>query len=78
MVLGFVLLALGGSIFPLFRAEGFVGILSRLTPSAWGIEGYMGLVADNWTLAQTAPNILALLGFAIVFFAVAVWRFSFE
>jgi ABC-2 type transport system permease protein len=77
-VLGFVLLALGGSIFPLFRAEGFMGILSRLTPSAWGIEGYMGLVADNWTLAQTAPNIVALLGFAVVFFAVAVWRFRFE
>jgi len=78
MVLGFVLLALGGSIFPLFRAEGFIGIVSRLTPNAWGIEGYMGLVADNWTLAQTAPNILALLGFAVVFFSVAVWRFKFE
>jgi linearmycin/streptolysin S transport system permease protein len=78
MVLGFVLLALGGSIMPLFRAEGFIGIVSRLTPSAWGIEGYMGLVSDNWTLAQTAPNILALLGFAVVFFAVAVWRFKFD
>jgi ABC-2 type transport system permease protein len=78
MVLGFVLLALGGTIFPLFRAEGFIGILSRLTPSAWGIEGYMGIVADNWTLAQTAPNILVLLGFAVVFYAVATWRFKFE
>jgi ABC-2 type transport system permease protein len=78
MVLGFVLLALGGGIMPLFRAEGFIGIVSRLTPSAWGIEGYMGLVSDNWTLAQTAPNILALLGFAVVFFAVAVWRFKFD
>jgi hypothetical protein len=38
----------------------------------------MGLLADNWTLAQTAPNILALLGFAVVFFGVAVWRFRFE
>jgi ABC-2 type transport system permease protein len=78
MVLGFVLLALGGGIMPLFRAEGFIGIVSRLTPSAWGIEGYMGLVSDNWTLAQTAPNILALLGCAVIFFAVAVWRFKFD
>jgi ABC-2 type transport system permease protein len=78
MVLGFVLLALGGTIFPLFRAEGFIGILSRLTPNAWGIEGYMGILSDNWTLAQTAPNILALVGFAVVFFAVAVWRFKFD
>jgi ABC-2 type transport system permease protein len=78
MVLGFVLLALGGSIFPLFRAEGFIGILSRLTPSAWGIEGFMGLVADNWSLVRAVPNILALLGFAVVFFGIAVWRFKFE
>jgi ABC-2 type transport system permease protein len=78
MVLGFVLLVLGGSIFPLFRAEGFIGTVSRLTPSAWGIEGYMGVISDNWSLAQTAPNILVLLGFAVVFFAVAVWRFKFD
>jgi len=78
MALGFVLLALGGSIFPLWRAEGFVGTLSRLTPSSWGIEGYMGVIADGWTLANTAPNILALIGFAVVFFAVAVWRFKFD
>jgi ABC-2 type transport system permease protein len=78
MILGFVLMVLGGTIFPLFRAGGFMGILSRLTPNAWGIEGYMGLVADNWTLAQVAPDILALLGFAVVFSALAVWRFKFE
>ena len=77
-ILGFVLLALGGSIYPLFRAEGFIGTVSRLTPSAWGIEGFMGVVADHWTLAQTTPNILVLLAFAAVFFAVAVWRFRYE
>jgi ABC-2 type transport system permease protein len=78
IVLGFVLLVLGGSIFPLFRAEGFIGTLSRLTPSAWGIEGYMGIVADGWTLANAWPNILVLFGFAAVFFGIAVWRFKFE
>jgi len=78
-VLGFILMILGGTIvYPLFLAEGFIGTLSRLTPNAWGVEGYLGLLADNWTLAQTAPNILILLGFAAVFFAVAVWRFRFE
>jgi len=78
MVAGFVLLALGGTIMPLFRIEGFMGTLSRLTPSAWAIEGYMGLIADNWTLAQTLPNILAVLGFAVIFFGIAVWQFKFE
>ena len=77
--LGFILMVLGGTIvYPLFRVEGFMGTLSRLTPNAWGVEGYMGLLGDNWTLAQVMPNILALFGFAVVFFAVAVWRFKFE
>lgn len=79
MVLGFVLMALGGTVgFPLFRSEGFMGTLSRLTPNAWGLEGYMGLIIDDWTFVQTLPNILVLLGFAAVFFGVAVWRFKFE
>jgi len=78
IVLGFVLLVLGGSIFPLFRAEGLIGTISRLTPSAWGIEGYMGIVADGWTMADAAPNILVLFGFAAVFFGISVWRFKFE
>lgn len=78
MVVGFVLLALGGSIFPLFRSEGLMGTLSRLTPSAWAIEGYMGLIADDWTLMQTLPNILVILGFAALFFVIAVWRFRFD
>jgi ABC-2 type transport system permease protein len=78
MVLGFILLALGGTIMPFFRAEGFIGIVSRLTPNAWAVEGYMGLVSDNWTLAQTAPNILVVFGFAVVFSGIAMWRFKFE
>jgi ABC-2 type transport system permease protein len=78
MVTGFVLLALGGSVYPLFRSGGFMGVLSRLTPSAWGIEGFMGLLADNWTLAQVLPNILVLLGFAVLFFVAATWRFRYE
>ncbi|MCU0521596.1 MAG: ABC transporter permease [Anaerolineae bacterium] len=78
MVLGFVLLALGGTIFPVWKAPGLMGILCRFTPSAWAIEAYMGMFADGWTLARITPNILALLGFAVAFAAVAIRRFRFE
>jgi ABC-2 type transport system permease protein len=77
-VLGFVLLALGGTIFPTFNMEGLMGILSKLTPSAWAIQGYMRVMSEGWTLIQVAPNILVLLGFAAVFFVLAVWRFKFD
>jgi ABC-2 type transport system permease protein len=78
VLLGFILLVLGGSIFPLFRSEGLMGTLSRLTPNAWAIEGYMGLVGDDWTLLQTAPNILVVFAFAVACFGIAVWQFRFE
>jgi ABC-2 type transport system permease protein len=78
MVVGFVLLLLGGTTTPYFRGTGTMAILSRLTPNAWGIEGYMGMLSDNWGLAQIWPNILALLAFALVFFTIAVWRFRYE
>lgn len=77
-ILGFVLLALGGTIYPLFLFGGLMATLSRLTPNAWAIEGYMRVMADGWTLAQVAPNILILFGFAAVFFVLAVWRFKFD
>jgi ABC-2 type transport system permease protein len=77
-VLGFVLLALGGTIFPTFDMGGLMGILSKLTPSAWAIQGYMRVMSEGWTLMQVAPNILILLGFAVVFFVLAVWRFRFD
>jgi ABC-2 type transport system permease protein len=78
MVLGFVLMILGGTLSPVFRGTGPMAIISRLTPNSWGIEGYMGILADNWGMAQAWPNILALLAFALVFFAIAVRRFKYE
>jgi ABC-type transport system involved in multi-copper enzyme maturation permease subunit len=38
----------------------------------------MGMLADEWGMAQVWPNIVMLLGFAVVFFAIAVWRFKYE
>ncbi len=78
MVLGFVLLALGGTFFPFWKTPGLMGILCRFTPSAWAIEAYMGVFVDGWTLSRVTPNVLALLGFAIVFAVIAIRRFKFE
>jgi hypothetical protein len=35
-------------------------------------------MVDGLTLGDVSIHILALLGFAVVFFAAAVWRFRFE
>ncbi len=81
-VLGFVLAGIGGCIAmsqtPLTRSEGFMGVLSKLTPHAHAIEGYYRLMAENGTFINVLPQMGILLAMGVVFFLIAVWRFKFE
>ena len=78
MVLGFVLMAIGGCIFPFFKEEGVMGFVSRLTPHAHAVDAYMKLMVDGAGLLQVFTNLALLVGFALVFLVLAVWRFRFE
>jgi ABC-2 type transport system permease protein len=90
MLLGFVLMFASGfiSAFSLeitgtnvniqLPSEGFSYYLSQLTPHAHAVNGYMKLILFGAGFEEIIPNILALLGFAVIFFLVAVWRFKFE
>ena len=78
VILSFILMALGGTMHPFFRGEGFMATLSKLTPNAHALMGYMGLLSDEWGLLQILPQIAILFGFAVVFFVIAVWRFRFD
>ncbi len=84
LLLVFVLAGLGGSIqlgskpLPLYRYENFMGIVSRFTPHAQALEGYMRLLAENARTIDILPQTGILLGMAAIFFVIAVWRFKFE
>jgi ABC-2 type transport system permease protein len=66
----------GGSV--VYPSEGFSYYLSQLTPHIHAIKGYNQIMVDGAGLMDIGPNILALLGFAVVFFLVAIWRFKFD
>jgi len=90
MLLGFVLFFAAGFInaFSLritgtnveigLPTEGFSYYLSQLTPHAHALNGYLKLILFGAGFAEIIPNILALLGFAAIFFVVAIWRFKFD
>jgi ABC-2 type transport system permease protein len=78
VIAGFVLMFLGGCVIPLYNAEGFVGILSKLTPHAHALQAYRGVMVDGLTLVQVLPSLGILALFAAAFFGLAVWRFKFE
>lgn len=77
-ILGFVLMAVGGCIVPFYQAEGFIAFVSNLTPHAHAMKAYTGLMLDGYNVVQILPSIVVLLGFAVVFFLIATWRFRFE
>jgi ABC-2 type transport system permease protein len=58
--------------------EGFKYYLSQITPHAHAITGYIKLIINGADLGELLSNIAALLGFAVVFLSVALWRFKFD
>jgi ABC-2 type transport system permease protein len=78
MMLGFVLAIVGGFPIPWFQFDGVMATISNLTPHAHAIQAFKGLTVEALTLGQVLPHILAVLGFAAAFFAVALWRYRFE
>jgi ABC-2 type transport system permease protein len=81
VLLGFILAGLGGAIPvgpPIYEAGGLLGLLSRLTPHSHAIKAYRMMMAGSGTTGEILLQILILSLFAIVFFAVARWRFKWE
>jgi ABC-type multidrug transport system permease subunit len=77
-LLAFILMAVGGCIFPVFRSGGLVSVISYLTPHAHALTAYMGLMADGEPFSQLWPHAAALYGYAGVFFVVSLLRARFR
>ena len=64
---------LGGSFFDMSLLPDWVSTLSKITPNAWGLQGFTTL-AGGGTLSGIVEPLLALLLMGIVLFAVAsIW-----
>ncbi len=76
---GFVLGGLGGT-FAAWRGlpGSFMDQLSLVTPHAHALHGFDTLLIDGGGVVDILPQAGVLLGFAVVFFVVAMRRFRFE
>ncbi len=74
----FLFAAFGGAWFPLDIAGQAFAMIGHVMPTAWAMDGFQNIVLRGlgwtWTLLPAGM----LLAYAVVFFAVAVWRFKFE
>ncbi|MEN8242650.1 MAG: ABC transporter permease [Chloroflexota bacterium] len=74
----FIFSGLGGAWLPLEFTSETVQAISKFTPVAWTMQGFKDVLIRGAGLAEVSQPLLALLGFTVVFFALAVWRFRFE
>jgi ABC-2 type transport system permease protein len=70
---------LGGCMMPRIVMPEFMRSIGHVVPHSWALDGYYDvLVRQGTTIADIAPSIGALLGFAAGFAALGLWRFRFE
>src|SRR5512143_95621 len=74
----FVLTALAGAWFPLDVTGQAFNTIGHLTPGAWAMDGFQNIVVRGLGVASVLVPTIVLLGFAALFFGLAVWRFKFE
>jgi len=75
VITALVLAPLGGCWWPFFLYPDWLQNIARVTPHAWATTGFNNLMVYGSDFGSAVPNMLALLGFGVVFAAIAIWRF---
>lgn len=75
LLLALTLAPLGGAWWPLEISPRFMQIVGHVSPIAWAMEAFTKLTYERADLGDVWLQILALLGFALVAFLIAVPRF---
>lgn len=75
VIFGMLFGLLGGCWFPREIFPAAVRQASLALPSTWAMQGMLDLTLSGGKLPQASLEILVLLGFAALFFTLAIWRF---
>lgn len=77
-VILWVMAFIGGTIVPFFLVNDALAAIGKFTPQYWAVTGFYDLLVRGKQMAEVADSIGALLGFSVIFFAIAIWRFDFD
>jgi ABC-2 type transport system permease protein len=67
---------LGGCVYQLNAVSPTVNHVGHAVPQAWAMDAFVKLISDHASFGDTLPQIGALLVFAVVLSALAVWYYS--
>jgi len=72
----FILSGLGGAWVPLEVTGETFAAIGHFSPVAWAMDGFKNIIIRGFGLESVLMPCLALAGYALVFFVMAVWRLS--
>jgi ABC-2 type transport system permease protein len=78
VMFGMVFALMGGCWYPLELFPAAIQNAVKILPTRWAMQGMLDLVLRGGGLQDILPEAAVLLGFAVIFFSVGVWRFRYE
>ena len=78
VMFGMVFALMGGCWYPLELFPPAIQNAVKVLPTTWAMQGMLDLVLRGGGLRDILPEAGVLLGFAVVFFSLGVWRFRYE
>jgi len=78
MMVGMVMAMLGGCWYPLELFPQAVQSAVRVLPTTWTMQGMLDIALRGQGPEGVVLEMLVLVGFALVFFLVGIWRFKYE
>jgi ABC-2 type transport system permease protein len=72
----FVLAGLGGAWVPLEFTGSTFQVIGHISPVAWAMDGFKNISIRGLGIDSVLLPATALLGYAILFFSLATWRFA--
>jgi ABC-2 type transport system permease protein len=78
IMIGMVMAMMGGCWYPIELFPQAIRSAARILPTFWSMQGFLDIAVRGQNLSGVLLESGVLLGFALVFFLLGVWRFRYE
>jgi ABC-2 type transport system permease protein len=78
VMFGMVFALMGGCWYPVELFPPAMQEVVKILPTRWAMQGMLDLLLRGGGVSDILPEAAVLLGFAVVFFSLGVWRFRYE
>ncbi|MFN2302863.1 MAG: ABC transporter permease [Anaerolineales bacterium] len=78
ILIGMVMAMMGGCWYPIELFPQVIRTAARILPTTWAMQGFLDIAVRGQGVSGVLLESGVLLGFAVVFFVIGVWRFRYE